>query len=181
MPGAIGNDVDGFLVLDDEAALLEDAVDERRIVQAVHLGKERGEVLEATFEQSSLHGHGEVVLFFRTPKCDVEAALRLQRLANACEGPARLFEELQRLLAEGGVKGAGGERSVLDGGVDVFDRRGAGCCWLAARDGKHAFGSVDGGDAAGAAHGLSRSAGDDAGAGCNVQHVCARGEFCVRH
>src|SRR4051794_5316427 len=35
-PSPIGDNVDGFLTLDNEAALAQDAVDERGIVQAVH-------------------------------------------------------------------------------------------------------------------------------------------------
>ena len=169
-----------FLPLDNEAALAEDAVDERGIVQAVHFGEECGEFSEAAFEEGALHGDGERVLFFRSPERDVEAAVGAECLADAGERAGRLVEELERLLAEGGVKGAGGKRGIFDGGLDIFDGRCAGRCGLAAGDGEHGVAYVERGDMARASDGFSGDARDDSGAGGDIEHVCAVRQVRVR-
>ena len=77
--------------------------------------EERGELVKTAFEKRALHGDGESVLFLRSPERDVKTTLWSERLADAGESAARVFKELQRLLAEGGVIHASGQRSVLDG------------------------------------------------------------------
>ena len=117
-------------LLDNEPALAEDAAHERGIVKAMHFGEKPGEVFELTFDERALHRHGERVFRLGAPERDVQAAFRTERLTDVLEDARGIFEELKRLLAEGGLKLPVGTEasSMVDCRYSIGAAPGGECC-----------------------------------------------------